>query len=350
MNFGVFGKSVTIYGIGVALTRVGTFLLIPLYTHSLRVQDYGLLSTLLITLQIMTTVMSFSTPKGMIRFSVEYESKNLLGELIGGMSVITIAGALMILVVCCGPLLPFFRRILHSEEVLSYVALTCLLAFFQVLWIQVVTYYRARNERIKFVSTALATLIILFALNFFFLRTVSLGVKGALAAHILAYGGVGLIIFFRLISKTGLKFSFAVTRKLFMFSLPLLFAISGTLIMDSSAVYFLGYFGSLEQVAIFSLGFKIAQIPATVVFLPFQQAYEPFVYENLENPGIRTAIPKLFTYLMVGYTLVSFFVLLLLRPLLPWIAPQLIVRPMRSSSCYSQGLLSPGFITSENPC
>jgi O-antigen/teichoic acid export membrane protein len=105
------------------------------------------------------------------------------------------------------------------------------------------------------------------------------------------------------------------------FSFPLLFAMSWDLVMETSVVYLLGYFGTLEQLAIYSLGHKIAQIAYISLISPFQLAYEPFVYGNLDHPKIRRSISKLLTYLMLTYVLVSFALVFISRPLLLVIAP-----------------------------
>lgn len=295
MNFDVFGKNAVIYAGGNACARTGAFLLIPLYTHSLSLDDYGLLSTLFITIQIMIIVMNLGTPKGFMRFASECERENLMGELLGSTMAMTIAGAFAVTGVSLVLLLPAFRSLLHSDEVGSYVALSCGAALFQALFDHVTSYYRARNEGFKFVVVNLAVLILVIATNFVFLRILKQGVKGALMAQVVTYGSLWFVILIGLIAKTGLGFSMELTRRLFWFSFPLLFAMLGNLVMDTSIVYFLSYFRGLEQVAVYSLGYKIAQISGMILILPFQLAYEPFVYGNLDNPRIKAAISKLLT-------------------------------------------------------
>lgn len=321
MNFKVFGKNTLIYAIGNVSVRAGAFLLIPLYTHSLSLRDYGLLSTLLITIQMMTFVMSLGTYKGFMRFANEYESKNLMGKLLGSAVGMTIVGAFFVIGVCFVFFLPLFRSLLHTQEVHGYVILTCLAALFQALYTHATTYYRVKNERFKFIIANLTSLMLLIATNVAFLRIFVEGVKGILVAQVVTYGGLWLLLYASLISNTGLGFSFDLAKRLIWFSFPLLFAMLWDLVMGTSAIYFLGYFGSLEQVAIYSLGYKIVQIVYIALILPFQLAYEPFVYGNLDDPKIKIVIPKLLTYLMLGYAFAALSIIFVLRALLPIIAP-----------------------------
>jgi O-antigen/teichoic acid export membrane protein len=320
MNFKVFGKNTIIYAIGNACARLGAFLLIPLYTHSLALGEFGLLSTLLITTQIITIMMSLGTQKGFIRFANECEKENLLGKLLGSTVTITIAGAIPVIGVCLILLLPFFRILLHTNEVSGYMILTCLAALFQALFTHVTSYYRVKNKSFNFIIANLAALLLLIATNIVFLRILAHGVKGVLMAQVVTYGSLWLILFISLIAKTGLGFSWELAKNLLWFSFPLLSAMLWDLVMDTFAVYFLGYFRNLEQVAIYSLGYKIAQIAYIILILPFQLAYEPLVYGHLDDE-IKTTISKLLTYLMLVYSFLAFGIVFLSQALLSVIAP-----------------------------
>ena len=164
-------------------------------------------------------------------------------------------------------------------------------------------------------------LILLIGANLFYLTILHQGVQGALEALILSYGVVWIIVFLGLVRKIRLSVSFDIGKKLLHFSLPLVSAAAAGFSTDMFAVYFLGYFLGQEQVAIYSLGYKIAQVAAMVCILPFQLAYEPFVYANLGNPEVRFVIPRLLTYLMVAYAIVSSGLAFLTRPILAIAAP-----------------------------
>ena len=90
MNLKLFAQDTILYGIGNASLRAAAFLLIPLYTHALPVKDFGILSTLLITMQLMIMLITLGMQNTVLRFSKEYEDKNLLSGLIGTSMVINL--------------------------------------------------------------------------------------------------------------------------------------------------------------------------------------------------------------------------------------------------------------------
>jgi O-antigen/teichoic acid export membrane protein len=91
--------------------------------------------------------------------------------------------------------------------------------------------------------------------------------------------------------------------------------------MLAAPVYFLGMHAGLEEVAVYSLGFKLAQAVVIVLVLPFQLAYSPFIFSRLGDPGIGAAMSKAFTYYVLAFAGVAFGVLAAARVLVPVIAP-----------------------------
>ena len=69
-------KSTLIYSVGTIIIRVSAFVLIPFYTHSLSVSDYGLLSALLLTSQIIIPIVDFGVVSSLMRFMKEFDETN----------------------------------------------------------------------------------------------------------------------------------------------------------------------------------------------------------------------------------------------------------------------------------
>lgn len=320
MNLRLFGKNALIYAVGTICLRLAAFLLIPVYTRSLSVSDYGLLAALLITIQVMATVMDLGMRKGFLRFAAEYQEHHRTGELLGSSTFIIIAGGVLVAGSSLLLLLPFFRGVFHTEEAATLVMLACGAALSQALYHHITSFYRARNLGLRYMVASLAALLLLIASNLVALFILRLGVRGALFAQIITYGGLWLLVSASVFRQTGLDISTALTKKLFVFGFPLVFALSGDLITDSSAIYLLSYFADLEHVAIYSLGQKMAMIASMVLILPFQLAYEPFLYAHIDQPGIQSTIARLFTYLMLAFAFVALAIAFAARDLLAVIA------------------------------
>ena len=85
---------------------------------------------------------------------------------------------------------------------------------------------------------------------------------------------------------------------------------SGIFLIGVMSTYMLSYFSGLEAVAIYTLGSRFAYICVVVLILPFQLAYQPFIFSYLDKPDIKKTISRIFTYLLLAITYLSIFILI----------------------------------------
>ncbi len=321
MNLRLLGKNVSVYAVGSIILRLNSFLLIPLYTFSVSLRDYGVLVTLMTTVQVMTILMNVGMGNTFLRFAKRYEDQARMGILLSNSLLIILLGGICVTGATFLALIPFFQTVLHMEDVSSYVELTCLAALSQTLCYHMITYYRAKNQAAKYMLANITTTLLLIVANFILLLVFRLGVKGSLMAHIIAHTAILAYQFVHVVLKDTVALSLGVLRELLIFGFPLIFSMCSQFIMNASSTYFLSFYAGLEAVAMFSLGVKLAQIVDITIGAPFQLACPPFIYANLEEPGIRQTTSQLFTYLIGGLVLMSVAVLIGAKVVMPFLAP-----------------------------
>lgn len=321
MSLKQFSKNTLIYATGNVTLRAASFLLIPIYTHTLSVSDYGLLSILLITIQIYVILMGLGMSTSLVRFANDYKRIGEIGKLIGTTSLLTFLGGLIFICISLLFMLPLFRTILQIENVRIYVILSSCGALMQCLSSHIMTYYRACNRAYKFMLTGVSSAAILFVLTYISIRMLNYGIFGALVAFIASYGIILVFLLIDVFLTNRISISISMIPRLLKFGLPLLLSMTAQFVMGGSSVYFLGFFGNLEVVAIYSLGSKLAQVIGILLILPFQLAFQPFVFENINDPEIGEKISRMLTYLVLAIFIISGFIILGSRLLLPVIAP-----------------------------
>lgn len=339
MSLKLLGKNTIIYAIGNVCWRTASFLLIPLYTHSLSVTDYGLLATLLVSIQLMVIFMSMGMRNALLRFSKEYEVDNRIGDLVGTSSSINLLSGLIVTAVWFALLIPFLRSVLHTNKIHSYIGMACCVALLQSLSLHIMTYYRARNQAFKFLATGVSAAAILFAASFVLLYVLQLGIVGALLALITTYAAILLFLLMDVFSEIGIGISISLMPKLLRFGFPFVFSLSGQYVVLWVTMSFLGHFAGLEAVAIYSLGYKLAQVVTMTIHIPFALAFQPYVFANLDSQNIKEKISRALTYLVLATAFMSLCILLASRVLLPLIAP-----PEYSSAFLVILLLLPGMV------
>jgi len=321
MALKLIGKATLLYSIGNVCLRAASFLLIPVYAHFLSIEDYGLLMTLLLTIQFMLTVMNCGMEHALVRFADEYDRKKLLGHLIGTSCLINAAAAAVLTTAVFILLIPFFRGVLHVQQVHMLVALTCAVSLLQSLCDHMVAYYRARNQPLRYTAAGIGTALMLVATSFVFIYILKMGVKGALAAKIITHLLILIIVGRHILTATGFSISTEMVPRLLHFGMPLAFSSFGQYTVTGAGIYFLGLLSGLGAVAIFATGNKLATALLTVLILPFQLSFQPFVFSKLGAPDLKSQMSRLLTYLMLAVAAGSFGVVAMTKLFLPVIAP-----------------------------
>lgn len=321
MTFGFLGKATFLYAVGNISLRAASFLLIPIYTHYLEIEDFGLLMTLLLTTQFMLVAMNCGTEHSIVRFAKHYEKNIQLDSLMGTTFLVTLSSSLVVACVCLTLLIPFFERVLHRQEVYVLIGFTLGSALFQSFCSMLTSYYRSQHKPIKYTIVGVATALLLTILSYVFLSLLEMGIIGALLAKVITHGWIFSIIAWQIYSKTGFRISARMIPKLLHFGVPLSMSNIGQFAITGASIYFLSLLAGFEHVAIFSLGHKLASILLMLLVIPFQLSFQPFVFSQLDSPDIKKQMGRLLTYMMWSIAVGSFCILFAARLLLPLIAP-----------------------------
>jgi O-antigen/teichoic acid export membrane protein len=317
----LLGRNTAIYAVGNVGMRAASFLLLPLYAHLLTKADFGLLCTVLFTVQIMLVLMSFGTRESLARFAAECVSEGRVGELLGNSLVVTVvAGAAVTGAALLA--LPLLGGLFGGGPALEWVLCSSGIALAQALAGQLMNHFRATNRPSGYVAGGVAVALLLLATNALFLWRLEGGIRAALAAQAISYGAVFLGMAAAVFPRTGLGLSRSLARRILAFGAPLVVSESSWFLMTGASVYFIGRYSGLEDVATFTLGYKLAFIIGVVLVLPLQLAFSPFVYSRLDSTGARSSISRSLTYYVFAFSAMSFGLLAGSRLILGAVAPE----------------------------
>lgn len=339
MSLRLLSKNAAIYAVGNVGARAAVFLLIPLYTHSLSVAEFGLLATLQVTIRIIAVLITGGMTTTLLRFAKEYEVKGRLNALLGTSILVIVLAGLVVATVFLTLLPWLFRQILHTSDVRSCVGLACGAALAQALSCHAMSYYRARHQSFWFMIAGMSTATLLLGITFVLVCVLRLGVSGALVALILAHTAVFLGVLGSAVCKTGLRVSWTIMPGLLRFGFPQICSQCSEITMAAVGVYLLSYFAGLEAVAVYSLGYKLAFILFITTVSPFSLAFEPYVFSSADRLDRRTLIGRSLTYMVLAALFMSAGLLVAIRILLPKIAP-----PEYASAFLVALLLVPGIM------
>ena len=319
MSLKSFSHNTIIYSIGTIALRFTSFLLIPLYTQYLTKSEFGLLQTLLFTIQIILTINEFGMRTALMRFFPEYENRKMIDKLLGSSIFLNIfTGSILI---TSSLFIPdsILSNLFHIDVIPNLVLVTVLAGVTQSLNRGILSYFRAKDQSVPFMIFSLITSLLMIATIYIFLVDLNFGVIGVLWAQIIITTSMWLVILFWIIYKHGISVDKNIFKSLIRFGFPLIFAMSGDLIINTSGNFLLGHFRNLDDVALYSLAYKIASISIMVLIGPFQMAYEPYIFKNKDNNNLKNIISKITTYILVVFIIISFGILYLSKDLIQFL-------------------------------
>lgn len=321
MSLKLFGRHTIIYALGTVFSHGAAFLLIPIYTHWLTMDEYGMLATLLISNQFMIILMNLGMRISLIRFAPEFDGSRDMAGLVGTSLIINVFGGILITAAATTWLVPLFQRAMHCQNVSNLILLNCFAALSQSLFTHVISLFRARNQSLKFMFANSAAAALMVLNTVILLRGLHWGLKGVLVAQMIAFGIPFYVVFLDLVMKLDPWISRRMMWRLLKFGVPLVAPQTAQSFMLAATLYLLSFYSDLQSVAIFSLGQKLAQIFSIILVTPFQLAFQPFIFAHIHQPGIKQSMARIFTYFILASAFLAILLLLGIHLIFPWIAP-----------------------------
>lgn len=277
-----FSKDTLYYGIGNAIKKLISFLLLPLYTRVLTPSDYGVLDTLGTGVMILAILFSLGATDGGSRYYYETEDKKEKGTILFTVFVINF------LTIIPSLILAFFSNeislLLFQTDKYNWVVFAACLSIPLTLlndeqsWI-----YRYKRLPWRFNTYVLFRALMNVVMGLILVVYLKKGVLGAQIATLIS---LTVTIIFSLISFTRkeytFKFSFFWAKKIVKFSYPLMLSGLIAWIYTSADRYLLLGFKSTADVGLYSIGYTFAG-PISILNMAIGMSFYPFFMSLYEK-------------------------------------------------------------------
>lgn len=304
-------KHSAVYGLGNIVTRLVTFLLLPLHTNQLRADDFGVSAILFMFIAIMTIVYTYGIDAAFLRYFILSEDpkqkKQVFSTAFWGVAVA--AGGFTLLVYFkadfCSSLLFTEGNYPHLVRLASFILLFDALAFLPFLFL------RAEEKSFLFILFKFLNVIITLSLNIYFIVYLKKGVTGIFLANVWASGATFLMVLFILIREVSFKFSWPDYKELLKFGLPYLPSATSVILLDLIDRKLMEGMVGLELTGIYQAGVKLGLVMALLV-AAFRFAWHPFFLSTSKQENAKEIFSKILTYFTtIGagiFLAISFFV------------------------------------------
>jgi len=276
-----------VYLLGNILSRVGAFLLLPLYTTHLTTADYGRLELLYVVTALASVVWSAGLAHTTLRFY--FDEKEESGRHV--VVVTNLALSAFLGTVGAGALALFADPI--AELVLDDIAYSSAIRLCLVIMVFEMTsevgfaYVRARERSVLYVQLSVLKLVAQVGFSVYLVAYAGRGLFGVLTANLVAVVLVWLIVIGFVLRNCGFRVGFARIPEMLRYSIP--FGFSGVLVavMGSADRFLIKEMASLADVGIYAVAVKFAMIMMLVVAEPFYRSYGPFRFSIIEQANAK---------------------------------------------------------------
>lgn len=289
-------KHSTIYGLGSILGKVVGFLMIPLYTHYLTPNDYGVLELIDITISVAGLFTGMGISAAIFRFYYHYSDTKDKNEVISTAFIFVTAMAALVVAVAISLADSISTLIFDTSEYAYYLQLMFVSFLFSTIASVPESYIMAKQKSALFTSVSIGTLVLNLALNIYVVAFLKMGVLGIVYVSAIMRSVNAAFWLFLTIPRVGISFSFYKLKELLRYGIPLVPANVGMFVMTFADRFFLSHFVSLSAVGIYSLGYKFGFMISILLIQPFNRIWQAQMFEIAKKQDAKKIFAKMLTY------------------------------------------------------
>jgi O-antigen/teichoic acid export membrane protein len=298
-----------LYTLGNFLPRIGTFLLLPVYTAAMLPAEYGVLSLMLSLAGLLAIVYRLGLDGALLRFHFDVDPARR-PALYHTATTVTVAASIVLSAAGALLLAPFFDRIFPGVSFFPYGALALAITATTALQYVPSDLFRAIERPGRFLAFALAVFFVAFVGVLVFVLVLDMGAAGGLLAN-LAGGGVVIAATAYVLARMRRgRFDPQLARQTLRFGLPLVPHGLAGWVLNLSDRWLIGLtiglnaVGAQAAVGIYSFGYVFGQSVALVA-MSFNAAWVPLWYARGDGEQGPALLREMTSLVMAGLAVLA---------------------------------------------
>ncbi|MEE9166096.1 MAG: oligosaccharide flippase family protein [Candidatus Neomarinimicrobiota bacterium] len=304
------GRSTAIYGLGNVPSKLAAFLLIPIYTRYLPLEQVGILVLLEMVETFLVVLIPFGINNAVWRYLAGgkgTERKRVVASAYGGSLVLNVVVLGLIAVLHRFP--GKFVGLGPSQDFLILILLlNVFLAFGTRFFLGLLQYDGKALTYVLFSSTQFIGVL---AVTFIFVVMKGWGLLGVLVARSVVYGIAFLVTGSEILRSNNARPSLTIFLRLLKFAGPLVILAMVAPVLTVSDRFFLKLFVSLEEIAVYGIAYKFGMLISMFFVIPLQRGWGPMMYRmGVEEESHEYHRDVLFYFAVMGglfFLAISFF-------------------------------------------
>lgn len=297
-------KHSLIYSLASIMTQAVTLLMVPVFTRNMSQQDFGQYNLLISIQALLSIFITIGVYSGMTRFINEFEDQNRTKNIVLTFSMLwgLIIFALSLLF---GGLL--YKMVFPLETGGNYLMNLIIGSAILLCLISIYISYFTMQFKSKHVSTInLARAVLILILSVYFIIFRQEGLSGALQAQVYAYAVLLAGLFLYDCKNIRPAFDWIKLKLMLKYSLGLIPGQASDWIFTLIDRYFIYAMMGLQQVAVYSMGYRLGTMMVPLLITPFKSVFTSFKYKVYKDADA----PEKFRNIYIYYNFIGWFFVL----------------------------------------
>ncbi|UCD17186.1 MAG: polysaccharide biosynthesis C-terminal domain-containing protein [Candidatus Zixiibacteriota bacterium] len=276
-------KNMSIYGIGGIAAKAIQVLLLPVYTRVLKPADYGSLELVYMVAAAIAILYGFMISSGYLRCYYDSKEQKHRDLVLGSAFWFTFFCAVLfglVLLLSASEIAGSIFEFEGGELFITLIAFSTAIKAHNYIFYNLLM---VREKAGSYVSINIVTMLVTMGVTIYFVVFLRWSVRGILLAQIIAFGIEFIILSVLLFRRTIFAYSFSAVREMLHFSVPLIPLQLASFILTMADRFFLQEYRTLDEVGLYSLGYKFAAIMPLLVIEPFR-AFGPHIFSLIDTP------------------------------------------------------------------
>ena len=272
-----------IYAVGNIARNMVSFIMLPIYTTYLTPADYGTIELLSILIDFVGLILGVRLGEAIFRYYCDTDSKQEKDSIIASalfiVASLNLIGVLLIIAFSSTVSTLLFGHPDNSKlvELFSWVLLLTAVSEAALI------YLRAEQQPVLFIILSFLKLMLQLSLNIYFVVVKDMHVEGVVYSALISGTITTLIFLFYVLSKINFTINRDILSKLINFSFPLMLSSLGSFYLTFGDRFFLRSYHGVDEVGIYSLGYKFGFILLVLVWDPFSKIWDTHKYDIVKD-------------------------------------------------------------------
>ena len=292
-----FRKSI-VYALGNMSTKLIGLILIPLYTNQayLSVNDYGALSILEITSQVLVALFSLTLSQSLTRWYWDEKfvdkQKSIFFTSMLSLFFVSLLGLTAVILLSSN-----ISSLLFGNTDYTYVInLLIINSVLQILIMNAQTLLKLQSKAFYYSLVNIVKFTLSLVFTFYFIIGLGKKLDGIFEASVIGSAAALIILLPYIIRNSRIRIETKILLQMLDYSYPLMLASISGVFFSVVDRYSLNYMEGLEKVGIYTLGYKMSSALKVIIITSIQLALSPLLMKKMNDPDNRQYYAKVMTY------------------------------------------------------